>query len=67
MVLDVIVHKYAMSVGVGEGGKDEKVFVIGVLENKLRPTTDKEGIDMVSMAVSMVGMTCSDVADPFGS
>ena len=67
MVLDVIVHKSTISFAVGRGGKDEKVFVIGVLENKPEPTTYKEGIDTLSMAVSMVGMMCSRVVGPFGS
>ena len=54
MVLYVIVHKFVMSIDIGGGGKDGKVHVTGVLENKLGPTAHKEGIDMLSMAVSMV-------------
>ena len=67
MVLDVIVHKYDTSIGVGGGGKEKKVSFIGVLENKTEPTIDKDGMDMLSMVVSIVGMICSNVVGPFGS
>ena len=67
MVPDVIVHKSNMSVDIGGGGKDKKVSVIGVLENKPEPTIDKEGMDVMSMEVSMVGRTCSSVFGPFVS
>ena len=40
MILDLIVHKSSVSVDVGGGGKDGKVFSIGVLENNPRPTVD---------------------------
>ena len=63
MVPDVIVHKFNTSIGVGGGRKDKKVSIIGVFVNKLKPTTDKEGMD----AFSMVGRMCSGVAIPFGS
>ena len=65
--MDVILHKSTMTVGVGGGGKDGKVSIIGVLENKLGITLDKEGMEMLSMVVSMVGMMCLDVASPCGS
>ena len=64
MVLDVIVHKFVVSDIKGRGGKYGKVSTIGVLENNTGPTTDMEGMDTLSMAVSMVGMTCSDVVAP---
>ena len=67
MVLYVIVHKSVVSVDVGRGGKYGKVSPIRVLENNPRPTTDMEGMDTLSMEVSMVGMMCSDVASPYGS
>ena len=67
MVLDVIVHKFVVSVRKGRGGKYGKVSPIGVLENSPRPTIDMEGMDTLSMVVSMVGMTCSDEAGPYGS
>ena len=67
MVLDVIVHKFIVSVGKGRGGKYGKVSPLGVLENSPRRTTNMEGMEMLSMVVSMVGMTCCDVAGPYGS
>ena len=54
MVLDVIVHKSVVLLSVGGGGKDGKVSTMGVLRNNTEPTTDKEGIDTLSMVVSMV-------------
>ena len=54
MVLDVIVHKYDTLVNEGGGGKDKKVFVIGVLVNRPRTTTYKDGMEMLSMVVSVV-------------
>ena len=67
MVLDVIVHKSSMSVGIGGCYMDEKVSAIGVLENNPEPMVEKEGMDTLSMAVSMVGMTCFGVVGPYGS
>ena len=67
MVPDVIVKKYDMSVGEGGGGKDKKVSVIGVLENKPETTKDNDGIDTLSMVVSTLGSTCSGVVGPFRS
>ena len=67
MVLDVIVHKFVVSMGKGRGGKYGNVSPIGVLENSFRPTIDMEGMDILSMVVSMVGMMCYDVAIPYGS
>ena len=67
MVLDERVHKYVVSVGVDEGGKDGKVVIIGVSTNNPGPTTDKEGMDTMSMVISMVRMTCLGVVDPYGS
>ena len=67
MVTDVIVHKSDMLVTVSGGGKDKKVFMIGVLEKNLGPTTDKDGMDALPMELSIVGRTCSSVVGPFGS
>ena len=67
MVLDVMVHKYDTLVNEGGGGKDKKVSVIGVLENKPETTKDNDGIDTLSMVVSTLGSTCSGVVGPFGS
>ena len=67
MVLDVIVHKFVVSVGKGRGVKYGKVSYIGVLENSSRPTIDMEGMDMLSMVVLMAGMTCYNVVGPYGS
>ena len=54
MVPDVMVHKYDTLVNEGGGGKDKKVSVIGVLENKPKPTTDKDGMDMVLIDMEVV-------------
>ena len=67
MVLDEIVHNYVASVDMGGGGKYGKVSVIGASTNNPKPTADKELMDMLSMVVSMVGMTCSGVVGPYGS
>ena len=62
-----VVHKYDISFGEGGGCKDKRVSVIGALENKPEPMTDKDGMDTLSMVVSIVGRTCSVVADHFKS
>ena len=67
MLPDVIMHKYNILVGEGGGGKDKKVSIIRVLGNNPRPTVDKDGMDTLSMVVSIVGRTCSDVASAFRS
>ena len=67
MVLDVIVHKSSISVRVDGGGKVRNVSIIGMLENNPEPTTDKEGMETLLMAVSMVGMTWSSKGSPCGS
>ena len=64
MVLDERVQKYIVSFSVDGGGKDMKVVVIGISANNTGPTEDKEGMNMLSMVISMVGMTCSSVASP---
>ena len=67
MVLYEIVHNLTASVSMVRGGRDGKVFTIGTLTNNPSPTTDKDGMDMLSMVLSMVEMTCSGVAGPCGS
>ena len=67
MVLDEIKHKLVVSVGTVGGGRDGKVSAISTSTNNPSPTTDKDGIDTLSMVVSMVGMTCSGVASRYGS
>ena len=67
MVLDVVVHKFVMSIGIGRGGKYGKVSTIGVLQNNTGTKIDMEGMDTLSMEVSMVGMTCFDVVGSYGS
>ena len=67
MLQDVIVHKYDISVNEGGGGKDKKVSIIGELENNIGPRTDMEGMDTLSMVVSIVGSTCFGVVGHFGS
>ena len=64
MVLDERTQKSIVSFSSGGGGKNEKVTVIGVLENNPGPTAYKEGMAMLSMVVSMVGMTWLGVALP---
>ena len=66
-MLDERVHKSTVSFDAGGGGKDRKEVVIDVSTNNLEPTADKEGMAMLSMEVSMVGMTWSSVAGPCGS
>ena len=46
---------------------EKKVSVKGAPINRHGPTTNKEGVDALSMVVSMVGRKCSVVADPLGS
>ena len=67
MVLDEIVHNSTVSVSMGGGNRDGKVSAIGASTNNHGPTIDEEGMHMFSMAVSMEGMMCSGVADPYGS
>ena len=67
MVPDVMVHKSDISVGEGGGGKDKKVSIKRALENNSGPMTDMDGMDTLSMVVSIVGRTCSSVSSPFGS
>ena len=67
MVSDVIVHKYDTSFGEGGGGKVKKVSSIRVFAKNLGPTIDKDGMDTLSMVLSIVGRTCSDVVGPFES
>ena len=67
MVPNVMVHKSDTSVGKGGGGKHKKVSIIGVFENKPRPTKDKYGMGTLLMLVSIVRRTCSSVSNPLGS
>ena len=67
MVLDEIINKSTMSVGTVGGGRDRKVSTIGDSKNNIGPTTDKDGMDTLSMVVSMVKMTSFGVASPCGS
>ena len=67
MVPDMMVHKYETLVDEGGGGKDKKVFIIGLLANKTKTTTNKDGMETLSMVVSIVRRMCADVADPLGS
>ena len=66
MVLDEIVHNSVVSVGTVGGGRDGKVSAIGASANNLGLTVDKDGMDMLSMVVSMVGMTCLGVVGTCG-
>ena len=60
----MMVHKYDMSVVERGGERDKKVFVKGALVNRPRPMTDKEGMDMFLIVVSIIGRTCSGVLSP---
>ena len=60
-------HKSDISVDERGGSKDKKVSVIGALENKPEPMTDRDGMDTLSMVVLIVRRTCFDVASPLGS
>ena len=51
MLPNVIVHKYDISVAEGGGGEEKNVSINGALENKLRPTTYREGMEIHSMVV----------------
>ena len=67
MLLDVIAQKYDMLVIKGGGRSDIKVSIKGALVNRPRPMTDREGMDTLSMMVSIVGRTCFGVVYPLGS
>ena len=67
MIPDFIVQKYDISVNEGGGGKNKKVSIIGMLENKLVPTIDRDVMETFSMVVLIVGRTHFSVAGPFGS
>ena len=63
----VMVQKYDTSVSKGGGGKDQKGSIIRVLEKNVEPTVDKDGMDMLSMVVSIVERMYSGVFEPLGS
>ena len=67
MLPNVILHKYDISFREGGHDKDKKVSIIGALVNNLGPMEDKDGMDMMSMVVSIVGRMCSGVVGPFRS
>ena len=60
-------HKSNISAIEGGGGRYKKVSVKGASINKPRPTKNMKGMDTLSMVVSMVGRTCSRVANPLVS
>ena len=67
MVLDERVHRSIVSLDVGGGGKYGKEVVMEVSAKNMGPTADKEGMAMLSMEVSMIGMTLSGVSGPYES
>ena len=52
-----MVHKYDMSSIKGRGGRDKMVSIKEALVNKHGPTINREGMDMFSMVVLLVGGT----------
>ena len=60
----VIVHRSDISFEGGRGCKDKKVSIIGVLEKKLGPTTDKDGMDALSMEMLTVVWMCFSMSSP---
>ena len=67
MLLDVMVHKSDMSVIEMGGGRDKNVSLKWALVKRPGPMTDIEGMDMLSMVVSIVGRTCFRLVNPLGS
>ena len=65
IVLDMMVHKSDTSVDKGRGGKEKKVFVIGLLEKNPKTKVGQDGIDMLSMAVPILRRMCFGVAGSF--
>ena len=63
-MLDERVQKSDVSFDSDGGGKDGKEVVRDVSANNIAPMAAKEGMAMLSMEVSMVGMTWSSVAGP---
>ena len=59
MLLDVIVHKFDMSVVEGGGGRDKKVSIKEALVNRNEPMVDRKGMDTLLMVVLIIGRTCS--------
>ena len=66
-VLDERMQKYVVSFDSCGGGNEGKEVVIDVLVNNLEAMDDKDGMAMLSMEVSTVGITWSDVVGPYGS
>ena len=63
----VIIYKSFMSVNEGGGCKNKQVFVEGALVERPRPMTNREGMDMMLMLVSIIGRTCFSVDGPLRS
>ena len=62
-----MVQKYDISDIEGGGGRYRKVSIKGESVKCLGPTTDREGMDTLSMVVLMVHKTCLGVSSPLGS
>ena len=67
ILLNVKLHKFDMSAIERGGERAKNLSVKGALVKKLVPMADIEGMDMLSMLVSMVGRSFSIVASPIGS
>ena len=66
MVLDESMHKSVVLIGVSGGGTKGKEAIIEVLVNNLGLTANNEGVDSLSMAVSIVGITLAHLVGPCG-
>ena len=62
----MIVQKYDTSVSIDGGGKEKRLYVIGVLEKRPGPITEKDGMDTLSMVEMTVKRMCFGMSDPIG-
>ena len=65
--MDESMRKSAVSLGADGGGKNKKEDFMAILVNKMRPTSNKEGVAALSKEVSTVGMTLDGAVSPCGS
>ena len=60
-------YKYDMSADKVGSRREKKVSIKGVLVKRPEPTTYREGMDMLSMVVSIIGRTCFAMVSHLGS